>query len=424
MQVTAADLDLAALLRAGDRIIVGQAGAEPLTLTRALMRAAPPPGCTVFVGMVGSDSFAAPPTSPNGGLGFESYGAIGKAAGLARLGRLSVLPMHYSALNRAFAEGTLRADCILVQLAPGPGGRGYNLGFTRDYLLEAARHARLVIAEINPDAPCCHGGEWPGDIPIHILVPADSAPLDLPAPAPGAVDLAIGGHVAGLIPDRAVLQLGVGALPQAVTARLTGHRGLGLHSGVMFDGVLDLIEAGALTNAGKETDTGTSVAGLLVGTRRLRDFAHDNPSFRLAPPAHTHAHGVMAGLSRFCAVNSAVEVDLTGQVNAETAGGRYVGGVGGQVDFMRGANASAGGRAIIALPATAAGGRVSRIVPQAAIVTCARADVDAIVTEWGVAELRGCSLDERARRMVAIAAPEFREDLSRHWHDHGRAAHE
>lgn len=418
--IDADDLNLAALLRPGDRILVGQAGAEPLTLTRRLA-ATPglPPGCSVFLGPVYSDTCS---RLAEADLLCESYGAIGQAADLARQGRLAVLPWHYSALCRAFADGTLRADCVLIQLAPGHGAHGLSMGLANDYLALASRHARLVIAEVNPQAPACAGGDWPGDAPVHLCVRARHAPLDVPVAAPGQTELAVAHHVAGLIPDGAALQFGVGAIPQAVTAMLRGHRDLGLHSGAMFDGVADLIECGALTNAAKTQDAGISVAGMLIGGRRLHGFATDARRFRLAPPSGTHDAGVLAGLSRFCAVNSAVEVDLTGQVNAETANGRYVGAVGGQVDFVRGANASPGGRAIIALPSTARGGTVSRIVPQAATVTCSRADVDAIVTEWGVAELRGCTLAQRAQRMIDIAAPAFRESLARWWHDTGRSA--
>lgn len=418
--IAAADLDLAALLRQEDRVVVGQAMAEPLTLTRRLANEPNlPTGVCVFVGPLYSDTFASTATE---GLRFESYGAIGKAARLAKAGRLRVFPLHYSALSAAFADGTMRADCVMVQLAPDDGG-GFNLGLARDYVVDAARHARLVIAEVNRDVPRCAGGEWPRDVPIHILVDAETPPLETSAPVPGEVDMAIAANVASLIPDRAVLQFGVGSIPQAVTMKLAGHRGLGLHSGAMFDGVVDLMKSGAIDNAYKELDAGISVAGLLIGSRRLYDFANDNSSVQLRGAAHTHAHDVLSRLSRFCAINSAVEVDLTGQVNSEVADGRYVGAVGGQVDFVRGANASPGGRAIIALPATARGGAVSRIVPAVETVTCPRSDVDAIVTEWGIAELRGCTLAQRAERLIAIAAPQFRETLSRRWQETGRALH-
>lgn len=417
--VAAADLDLAALMRPGDRIVVGQATAEPLTLTRRLAHARGlPEGCTVFLGSVYSDTWAGEPN----GLALEGYGAIGQAAKLVAAGRLDILPWHYSQIARAYGDGSLRADCVMVQLVPAADG-GFSLGIASDYVIEAARNARVVIAEINRDAPRCRGSNWPADIRIHMAVEAQHPPLELAAGEPGGTELAIAGNVASLVPDRAVLQLGVGAIPQAVAAKLTGHRDLGIHSGALFDAAVDLVEKGVVTNAAKERDAGVSIAGLLIGTRRLYAYANDNAAFRLCPPSYTHAIDVMGSLSRFCAVNSAVEVDLSGQVNAETVAGRYVGAVGGQLDFVRGANASAGGRAIIALPATARGGTVSRIVPQVETVTCPRSDADAIVTEWGVAELRGCTLSQRAERMIAIAAPQFRDELARHWHDKGRAAH-
>lgn len=420
MQPTATDdPDLAAMLRPGDRIVVGQATAEPLTLTRRLAGARDlPEGCTVFLGSVYSDTWAGEPN----GLAFEGYGAIGQAAKLAAAGRLDILPWHYSQIARAFGDGSLRADCVMVQLVPAADG-GFNLGIASDYVVEAARKARVVIAEINRDAPLCRGGAWPSDIRIDMTVEAQHPPLELAAGEPGETELAIAANVASLVPDRAVLQLGIGAIPQAVAAKLTGHRDLGIHSGALFDAAVDLVEKGVVTNAAKERDAGVSVAGLLIGTRRLYAYANDNDAFRLCPPSYTHAVDVMGSLSRFCAINSAIEVDLTGQVNAETVGGRYVGAVGGQLDFVRGANASPGGRAIIALPATARGGTVSRIVPQVTTVTCPRSDVDAVVTEWGMAELRGRTLPQRAERLIAIAAPQFREDLARHWHDKGRAAH-
>ena len=412
------DIDFADLLRPGERIVVGQALSEPLTLTRRLMGArSVPPGCTAFLGPVYSDTFSAPPPE---GLSFESYGAIGKAAALAHAGRLDVIPWHYSALSAAFGDGSLRADCVLLQVAPGTGQEGFIAGLSNDYALQAARRARLVIAEVNPDVPPTPGGALPSDIAIHILVKARHAPQTFAAPVPGPVEKSIAANVAALIPDRGVLQFGVGTIPQAVLAGLGNHRDLGVHSGVALDGMIDLIASGVITNAHKEIDAGISVAGLLVGSRRLFDFAGASGLIRLAPAAHTHGLATIGRISRFCAINSAVEVDLTGQVNAETAAGRYVGAVGGQVDFVRGANASAGGRAIIALPSTASGGTVSRIVSTVSTVTCARSDVDAIVTEWGTAELRGLTLAQRAEAMIRIAAPQFRDGLARDWRDAGK----
>jgi acyl-CoA hydrolase len=380
-----------------------------------------PDGCTAFLGPVFSDTFSG---APPDGLSFESYGAIGKVAALARSGRVDIMPMHYSALSRAFGDGSLRADCVLLQLGSPEKGSGFHAGLGNDYALLAARHARLVIAEINPDVPHTPGSALPLDLPIHIAVKAAHPPQTFDAPAAGPVEQAIAAKVATLVPDRAVLQLGVGAIPHAILPQLAGHRDLGIHSGIALDGMVDLIEKGVVTNARKEIDRGVSVAGLLIGTRRLFDFAGTSGGIRLAPPAHTHGLDSIGRLSRFCALNAAVEVDLTGQVNSETAGGRHVGAVGGQVDFVRGANASRGGRAIIALPSTASGGTVSRIVPRVSTVTCARSDVDAIVTEWGVAELRGLTLSQRAEAMIRLAAPQFRETLSRDWRNGARSRHD
>lgn len=407
--------DLAAHLRPGDRLMCGQGTAEPRTLTEMLVRQrARIGGCTLFIGPLYSDTFR--PDACDG-IAFEGYGAIGKAAQLARAGLLDPLPWHYSAISRGYATGALRADVVLVQLAPGRGGRGYSLSLSHDYLVHAARHARLVIAEVNPAAPWTHGADWPADIPIHIAVAALHPPVELPDPPLSVTERAIAAHVATLIPDRAVLQVGVGTVPHAILEQLHSHRDLGVHSGVLTDGMVDLIEKGVITNAHKPFDTGISVGNVAFGTRKLFRFIDDNPAIRLAPPEHTHGFDILSRIPALMALNSAIEVDLTGQINAEIAGGAYVGAVGGQLDFVRGANAAPGGRAIIALPATARGGSVSRIVARLANVTCPRADADAIVTEYGIAELRGCTLSERAKRLIAIAAPQFREDLARQFHE-------
>ncbi|HXY98926.1 MAG TPA: acetyl-CoA hydrolase/transferase C-terminal domain-containing protein, partial [Stellaceae bacterium] len=258
----------------------------------------------------------------------------------------------------------------------------------------------------------------PADIRIDVAVRTARPPAMLQPAALGAAETAIARHVAALVPDGATIELGIGALPDAILATPTGHRDLGVHSGMLGDGVVALAEAGALTNARKPIDRGVSIGGLLFGTRRLFDFAHRNRALRLMPPAYTHGHEVLRHLPDFVAINSAIEADLTGQVNGETLAGAYLGAVGGQVDFLRGANAAPRGRSIIALPATAKGGSASRIVASLAdaVVTSLRADMDAIVTEHGVAELRGLSLSQRARRMIAIAAPQFREGLERAAH--------
>jgi len=233
-----------------------------------------------------------------------------------------------------------------------------------------------------------------------------------PAAKIGDVERRVAAHVAALVPDGATIQLGIGTLPDAVLEALAGHRDLGLHSGMLTSAVLPLLESGVITNARKPIDTGVTVTGLLIGEAKLYAVAHRNPAIRLAAPDYTHAAAVLAQLPDFVSVNSAVEVDLFGRVNAEVAGGHYVGGVGGAMDFIRGA-AAAGGRAVIALPSVSRDGKASRIVAACTTVTTPAADADVVATEWGVAELRGIDYAERSRRLAAIAHPEHRETLER-----------
>jgi acyl-CoA hydrolase len=404
------DLDFAAIIRSGDIVVCGQATSEPRTLTEALVaqKHKLPPFKTV-VGPLFSSTFAPEKTA---GMEFLSYGAMGAARSLAKSGQLDLVTSNYSTFCADFASGRHRADVVLIQLSSRASGRGLNTSLSNDYVLEAARRARIVIAEINPDAPWSFGAEWPADIPLHACVAARHPPIEFPSAAADPLSPRIGEHAASLIPDGATLQFGIGKIPDAVLSRLLHLRHLGIHSGLINDTIVDLVECGAVTNAAKGMDEGVTVTNQLIGTRRLYDFVHQNAGVAVRPASYTHGAGVLARLNKLAAINSAVEVGLDGSVNSETLDGVAIGAIGGQVDFVRGANLSPGGRAIIALPATAPGGS-SRIVPRVETATTTRGDVDAIVTEWGVAELRGCGLRERARRMIAIAAPEHREDLSR-----------
>lgn len=401
-------IDFAGLIRDGDLVVCGQATAEPRTLTEALVTQADRlPAFRLMVGPLFSDTFA-PERAPN--ISFLSYGVIGNVRRLARVGRLDVIPSNYSAVCADFASGRHRADVVLVQLAQSRDGR-LSASLSNDYVIDAARCARLVIAEINPDAPWTYGAEWPGDVSIHLRVAAHRPPVELP-PAPlDDVSRRIASHAAGLIADGSTLQFGVGRIPDAILSSLSHVRDLGIHSGLINDAVVDLVECGAVTNAGKGLDAGVTVTNQVIGTQRLYRFVHENRTVAVRPTSYTHSHGVLSRIRKLVAINSALQVGLDGSVNSETLNGVAIGAIGGQLDFVRGANASAGGRAIIALPAIGPDGS-SRVVAPVETVTTPRADVDAIATEWGVAELRGCSLAERARRMIAIAAPEHRDALS------------
>lgn len=340
--IPAHDLPLQTVLTEGARVLIGQGTAEPLTLTRALLKQAETlPPFRLFVGPIYSDTFEGelPPD-----LEFESYGAIGRTARLARAGRLRIYPEHFSELSRAFRTGRLKVDVVLLQLRPSLDGRGYNLGLARDFVIDAARRARHVIAEINPWLPACHGGEVGPELEIAHVMEGEHPPVEMPPSRYGGTEQRIASRVAEIIPDGAVLQVGVGAVPAAVLRALSGHRDLGFHSGAATDELVELAESGALTNARKELDAGVSVAGILLGSRKLYEFAHRNPHLRLAGPQETHSPDRMARLSRFHAINSAIEVDLTGQVNAETAGGASPRGSG-RTGRFRARGPSLGGRA-------------------------------------------------------------------------------
>ena len=409
VELDPASLDLARFIRPGDTVVVAQASSEPLTLTEALVAQADRLGAiTVFIGASWSDTFA-PDRAP--GFRYVSYGALGANARLARAGRLDVVPCHYSQLPWLFESGTWRADVVLIGLS-APASGAMTLGPSHGYALTAACRARTVIAEVNERMPWVHGGEVPADLRIDAIVRSAGPLPTYPAAKIGDVERRVAAHVAALVPDGATIQLGIGTLPDAVLEALAGHRDLGLHSGMLTSAVLPLLESGVITNARKPIDTGVTVTGLLIGDAKLYAVAHRNPAIRLAAPDYTHAAAVLAQLPDFVSVNSAVEVDLFGRVNAEVAGGHYVGGVGGAMDFIRGA-AAAGGRAVIALPSVSRDGKASRIVAACTTVTTPAADADVVATEWGVAELRGIDYAERSRRLAAIAHPEHRETLER-----------
>ena len=405
------------LIRPGDTLWWGQATAEPLTLTRALVahRHALAQGgrLRVFVGMAASDTLQ--PDHADA-IDFFGYAAGGTHRALAQAGVLDILPSHYSHLPGLIRSGVLPVDVVLLQVSPPDDEGRYSLGLAQEYLPAALEQARVVIGEVNPAIPWTHGSVHLQAADFALLIAAEHPPLEQTRTAPGPVEQAIARHVAALIDDGATLQLGVGNLPEAVLAALHGHRDLGLHSGAVGDGIAALAEAGVLTNAKKSLDTGVGIGGILMGSEKLRRWAHHNPALQLRGTDYTHHPEVLAASHQLAAINAAIEVDLTGQINAEVAAGVYVGAVGGAVDFLRGAALSHGGLPIVALPATAKG--KTRIVARlSGPVSTPRSDAGLIVTEHGVADLRGQTLSRRVRRLIDIAAPEHREDLDRQAHE-------
>jgi acetyl-CoA hydrolase len=401
-------LDLAQFIRSGDSILWGQGAGEPVALTRALVaQRGRLGGVTAFLGIGASDTFS-PEHADH--IRFLSYCGTGPNRALAGAGCLDIVPCHYSQLPGLIRSGALKVDVALVQVPPADGSGRFSLGLSHDYLQSALQSARVVIAEINDCLPWTEGASWLYSADIDIAVRTSRPPLEAdPRPA-GAVEAAIAHHVAGLVEDGATLQLGIGTVPEAVLAALGAHRDLGIHSGVIGDGVADLMQRDVITNRRKSIDAGKTITGMALGSQRLYRFLDQNRDIGFRPADYTHDIDVLAQLERFVAINSALEVDLTGQMNAEVAGGVYVGAVGGAVDFLRGAARSRGGLPIVALSSRA--GRCSRIVARLnGPVTAARSDGGLIVTEYGVADLRGASLETRVERMLAIAHPDQRAAL-------------
>lgn len=421
IEVAPGELDLTRILRSGDSVLWGQATSEPLTLTEALVRQRAEIGrVNVFVGPIFSNTVR-PEHSDH--ISVTSYGGFGNNQRLAKAGVLDILPCHVSNLPALITGGAIRCDVAFLQLSAQNASGEYSFGVANDYMLEAAHRARVVVAEVNDQAPWTYGGEGLSQLRIDYIVRTSRPVLEVPVPPVGEVEKKIAAHAGRFIEDGAVLEMGIGAIPNAILSTLRDRRDLGIHSGMIGDSVMELVEAGAVTNALKPIDRGIITTGVLIGTSRLYRFANGNTALHLRPVSHTHDARVLGRFEKFIAINSAIEVDLTGQVNAEIMGKDYVGAVGGQVDFVRAACQSHGGRSIIALPSTARNDTLSRITDRLSggITTTPRSDADIVVTEWGAAELRGRTVSERVRRMIEIAHPAFRESLEREAHGFLRA---
>jgi acyl-CoA hydrolase len=408
-------LDLAAFLRPGDHIIWGQACGEPTTLVEALIAQAESIGrlsafaATSFSGLLSAEVATK--------LSLSSMGAIGALRSVAATGRLGIVPCHVSQIGTMIEQGLIACDVAFVQVSPPDANGNHSFGLISDFVHAAVEKVRVVIAEVNEYVPFTLGDAFLPAARIDCAVRVMRTPVEVLPAQIDETDLAIAKIAAGYVEDGAVIQVGIGAVPEAILRLLHDRRDLGVHSGMIGDGLVDLVEAGVVTNGLKPIDRGVSITGALIGTRRLYKFAHRNPQIGMRSSSYTHSEAVLSRLTRLVTINSAMEVDLTGQVNAEQTGDQYLGGTGGQVDYVRAGSRSPGGRSIIALPATSKGGKVSRIAATlSGPVTTARSEVDVIVTEFGAAELKGQTLAERARRLVRIAHPDFREELDRSAH--------
>ena len=380
-------MELARHIRPGDGVIFGQACAEPQTLVEALVaQRAQFSGASLFLG-VNWSGIVKPEHADH--LRLSAYCGSGHNRALADAGVLDIHPHPYSQLAALIRTQKIRADVLMLQVSP-PNAQGeYSLGLAAEYLVPALESCRTVLGEVNDQVPWTYSEKLLRNEDFALLVESSRPPAALPYGPPGDLEKAIARHAAPFVPEGATLETGLGALPDAVLGMLGERKRLAIHSGSLGDGSVELMQRGIVTQAH---------CGVLMGTRKLFDFANRNPALRLRSTEYTHNPRVLAGIERFVAINSAVEVDLTGQVNAEVAKGSYLGAVGGALDFIRAANQSPGGVSLMLIPA-------SRVVQRLqGPVATPRSEAGVIVTERGAADLRGCTLREREKRMRAIAS--------------------
>jgi acyl-CoA hydrolase len=410
--VTAAEA--VAGIRSGDQIYVQCAAATPSVLLDALVARAPELRDVQVVHL--HTEGPGPHLAPELAESFHHKALfIGPNAREAvNDGRAEYIPVFLSDVPDLFKSGILPLDAVFINVSL-PDEHGYcSLGTSVVAMLAAIPAASTVIAQLNRAMPRTLGESFVRVEDIDLAIEVDIPPFAHADPEIGEVERRIGQYVAELVPDRATLQMGIGAVPAAVAQFLTGKKDLGIHTEMMTDCVVDLVEAGVVTGMAKERNRGKIVCTFMMGTERLYRFVDNNPMVEMRPTDFTNDTHVIRSFRRMVAINSAISIDLTGQVNADSIGRKLYSGVGGQMDFIRGAALAEEGRPIIALPSTAGGGRESRIVPflrEGAGVVTTRSHVRTVVTEYGVAELYGQGISERATRLIAIAHPDFRDEL-------------
>jgi acyl-CoA hydrolase len=415
MQIVTA-VEAVAGIRSGQQLFVHGGAATPSVLLDALVARAPE---LRDVGIIHIHTEGpAPHLAPEVAESFRHRALFigGNARVAVNEGRADYIPVFLSDIPELFMTGIQPLDAVLINVSP-PDAHGYcSLGTSVDAVLSAIQAADTVIAQINSRMPRTLGDSFVHVDQIDLGVEVSQPPHEHVLGEVGDVERRIGQYVAELVPDRATIQMGIGSIPTAVAMALRTKRDLGIHTELLTDPVIDLVEAGAVTGDAKEINRGKIVTAFLMGSQRLYDFVDDNPMIEMRPVDYTNDTTVIRRFRRMVAINSAISIDLTGQVSADSIGTRFYSGVGGQMDFMRGAALALEGRAIIALPSRAAGGDISRIVsvltPGAGVVT-SRAHVRTVVTEFGVAELFGRSIRERVAALISIAHPDTRDDLAR-----------
>lgn len=403
-------------IKSGDRVVVGHACGSPELLLKTMVENRDAYKGVELVHMVsmGQSEYCLPENCENFIHNSLFAGATTRKA--IHDGRAVFTACHFSQIPRLFTERILPVDVTLCMVSP-PDEHGYcSFGISVDYTMPAAESSRIVIAEVTPHMPRTLGDSFIHVSKIDYIVECDSRPIILKPPVISEIDKKIGQYCAELIRDGDCLQLGIGAMPDSILGFLKDKKDLGIHTEMFSDGVVDLVEAGVVTCAKKNFHPGKMVATFFMGTEKLYRFVHNNPMVQMFPVSYTNNPAIIAKNDNMVSINSSIQVDFSGQAASESIGYKQFSGTGGQADFVRGANWSKGGRSILAFHSTASGGKISRIVPhldEGAIVTTVRSDIHYVVTEYGIAELRGKSLPERAKALIRIAHPDFREELMR-----------
>jgi acyl-CoA hydrolase len=388
------------IVRSGDLVVVGQGVGEPTPLLEELLVKGPR-DVEVFVGLSHSEALISDASLP-----LVSFGAMGPLSTYAATGSVAIIPCHFDDLPRALLHRAPGRLVVLMQVAPPDAQGSHSLGMAVDYTYELAGRARAVVAEINAQMPITSAPRLPASTFSAVVHTSRALPVVMTAPVRD-VHRRIAAHVLPLVTDGATIQLGIGAVPSAIGAALTARHGLRVRSTLVGDWLLGLVRTGSLSR-----EPGSVVISEAAGSAALYDYVATSTT-RVCPVSDVVGPAAAGAVDAFVAINSALQVDLTGQVNAEEIGSGYIGAIGGQAEYLRAAQRSAGGRSIVVLPATTDGGRRSRIVHrlEAGTVTTPRSGVDVIVTEFGTADLRGRSLRERAELMTRVAAPQHREGL-------------
>ena len=405
-------------IKNGSRIVTGHAAGEPKKVIESMVNESERYSNVEIVHMIGMGPGEYVKKDKEFNFKHNSLFVGASTREAVSEGRAEFTPCHFSEVPRLFKEEYLKVDVAIVQVSP-PDNNGYcSFGISNDYTKPAAECAELVIAEVNPKMPRTLGDSFIHIKDIDYIVEVDYDIIELKPAKIGEIEKAIGENCAELIEDGSTLQLGIGAIPDAVLLFLKDKKDLGIHSEMISDGVVELVEAGVITNRRKTLHKNKMVVTFLMGTKKLYDFVNDNPMVETFPVDYVNNPTIIGKNDNMISINSCIQIDLMGQVASESIGIKQFSGVGGQVDFIRGANMSKGGKSIIAIPSTASKGTLSRIVPfldNGAAVTTSRNDVHYVATEYGIAELRGKSLKERARALINIAHPKFREELIEEW---------